>query len=164
MKRRLLLAKALVHRPQILVLDEPTAGVDIALREMLWDNIRKLNARGMTVILTTHYLEEAQEMCDEIAIINHGEVVARDTTRELLAGAEGKTLVIDPGDWTGDLPPLPDGVSAQRRPDGTLALRYAPLQMQADQIIDRLRSAGVPMVDLQTEQPHLEDVFRQLTG
>ncbi|WP_299360907.1 ABC transporter ATP-binding protein [uncultured Paracoccus sp.] len=164
MKRRLLLAKALVHRPQILVLDEPTAGVDIALREMLWDNIRKLNARGMTVILTTHYLEEAQEMCDEIAIINHGEVVARDTTRELLAGAEGKTLVIDPGDWTGDLPPLPDGVTTQRRPDGTLALRYAPLQMQADQIIDRLRSAGVPMVDLQTEQPHLEDVFRQLTG
>lgn len=164
MKRRLLLAKALVHKPRILVLDEPTAGVDIALREMLWTNVRRLNERGMTVILTTHYLEEAQEMCDEIAIIDHGSVVAHDSTSSLLARAETKTLVVDPGEWAGDLPPLPEGVKAERRGNGTLALSYAPGQMQADQIIDRLRAAGVPMLDLQTEQPDLEDVFRQLTG
>ncbi|MFT7254355.1 MAG: ABC-2 type transport system ATP-binding protein, partial [Paracoccaceae bacterium] len=83
MRRRLLLAKALVHHPHILVLDEPTAGVDIELRKMLWDNIRKLNQDGMTIILTTHYLEEAQEMCDEIAIISDGEVIVRDRTENL---------------------------------------------------------------------------------
>ena len=164
MKRRLLLAKALVHKPRILVLDEPTAGVDIALREMLWTNVRRLNERGMTVILTTHYLEEAQDMCDEIAIINHGQVVAHDSTARLLGRTESKTLVIDPGDWAGELPPLPEGAKGERRPDGTLALSYAPGRLQADQIVDRLRAAGVPMLDLQTEQPDLEDVFRQLTG
>ncbi len=165
MKRRLLLAKALVHRPRILVLDEPTAGVDIALREMLWTNVRHLNARGMTVILTTHYLEEAEEMCDQIAIINHGQVVARDNTRNLLAQSQAKTLIVDPGQgWTGDLPPMPGGVTATRRSDGTIALAYAPATTQADSIIDRLRAAGVPMVDVATEQPDLEDVFRELTG
>ncbi len=84
MRRRLLLGKALVHDPQILVLDEPTAGVDIELRQMLWKNVRKLNEAGKTIILTTHYLEEAEAMCDEIAIIHHGEVLVRDTTRQLL--------------------------------------------------------------------------------
>ena|ERR1711978_708309 len=103
-------------------------------------------------------------MCDEIAIINHGQVVAHDSTARLLGRTDSKTLVIDPGDWTGDLPALPDGVTAQRRPDRMLALSYAPTRMQADQIVDRLRAAGVPMLDLQTEQPDLEDVFRQLTG
>ena len=164
MKRRLLLAKALVHRPRILVLDEPTAGVDIALREMLWTNVRELNARGMTVILTTHYLEEAEQMCDQIAIINHGEVVARDFTRNLLAQSQSKTLIVDPGDgWTGTLPALPDGVTVTRQRDGTISLAYAPATMQADRIIDRLREAGVPMLDIATKQPDLEDVFRQLT-
>jgi ABC-2 type transport system ATP-binding protein len=85
MRRRLLLGKALVHGPQVLVLDEPTAGVDIELRQMLWENVRKLNADGMTIILTTHYLQEAEEMCDEIAIINHGEKVAQDSTANLLS-------------------------------------------------------------------------------
>ena len=100
----------------------------------------------------------------EIAIIDHGTVVAHDSTPSLLARAETKTLVVDPGEWAGDLPPLPEAVKAERRRNGTLALTYAPGQMQADQIIDRLRAAGVPMLDLQTEQPDLEDVFRQLTG
>jgi len=83
MRRRLLLAKALVHQPHVLVLDEPTAGVDIELRQMLWQNIRKLNEEGMTIILTTHYLEEAEEMCDEIGIIDQGSLVARDSTANL---------------------------------------------------------------------------------
>ena len=90
MRRRLLLAKALVHTPHVLVLDEPTAGVDIELRQMLWENVRRLNREGMTVILTTHYLEEAEEMCDEIAIINQGDLVARDSTVNLLSRLDGK--------------------------------------------------------------------------
>ena len=162
MKRRLLLAKALVHRPQILVLDEPTAGVDINLREMLWANVRKLNEQGMTIILTTHYLEEAEQMCDEIAIINHGEVVIRQNTRDLLSRTDGKTLVLDTG-GPATLPPLPEGVRQERRPDGRLAITYPPSRLRADQILDALRGAGIPILDVATEQPDLEDVFVELT-
>ena len=97
MRRRLLLAKALVHSPQILVLDEPTAGVDIELRQTLWDNVRRLNQEtGMTIILTTHYLEEAEKMCDQIAIMNHGKLIAQDSTPNLLAQLDGKTMHIQP--------------------------------------------------------------------
>lgn len=162
MKRRLLLAKALVHRPQILVLDEPTAGVDITLREMLWKNVRRLNDQGMTIILTTHYLEEAEQMCDEIAIINHGELIVRQPTRDLLARTDGKTLVLETG---GDapIPPLPQGARAETRPDGRLAITYAPSRLRADQILDVLRAGGVPILDVATEQPDLEDVFVELT-
>lgn len=165
MKRRLLLAKALVHRPRILVLDEPTAGVDIALREMLWANVRRLNEQGMTIILTTHYLEEAQAMCDEIAIIDRGRLIVQDRTEALLHRTDRKTLLVDPGpDWTGAPPPVPEGVTAERRPDGRLAFSYAPGRMRADRVIDALRGAGLPMRDVASEQPDLEDVFRQLTG
>ncbi|HRO13583.1 MAG TPA: ABC transporter ATP-binding protein [Paracoccus sp. (in: a-proteobacteria)] len=163
MKRRLLLAKALVHRPRILVLDEPTAGVDIGLREMLWANVRRLNEQGMTIILTTHYLEEAEEMCDRIAIINHGELVVEDRTCDLLARRGTKTLLIDPGEWRGAMPPLPAGVEAARRGDGQIALTYAPGLMQADRIIDSLRGAGVPIVDVASEQADLQEVFLALT-
>ena len=162
MRRRLLLAKALVHRPQILVLDEPTAGVDITLREMLWNNVRKLNQAGMTIILTTHYLEEAEEMCDEIAIINHGELVIRQGTRDLLARADGKTLVIDAGGRV-DLPALPQGARPEWRSDGRLAISYPPSRVRADQLLDALRGAGVPIIDVASEQPDLEDVFVEMT-
>ena len=162
MKRRLLLAKALVHRPRILVLDEPTAGVDIALRDMLWTNVRKLNAQGMTVILTTHYLQEAEEMCDEIAIINHGTKIVQEPTGHLLARAGSKTLLIDPGPWVGALPPLPQGVQAERR-DGRIALTWPMGGIEAHQVIDALRQGGVPMIDVATEEPDLEDVFLTLT-
>ncbi len=96
MKRRLLIAKALVHNPPVLVLDEPTAGVDIELRQLLWSYVRELNAAGTTVILTTHYLEEAEAMCDTIAIVNHGEVIARDRTSTLVSRLDAKSLVITP--------------------------------------------------------------------
>ncbi|TKW67022.1 MAG: ABC transporter ATP-binding protein [Paracoccus denitrificans] len=161
MKRRLLLAKALVHRPQVLVLDEPTAGVDIGLREMLWQNVRKLNDQGMTIILTTHYLEEAEAMCDRIAIIDRGEVLIEDSTAALLSRTDGKTLVIATDDTP--LPELPDGVTPERRTDGRLALSYQPSRIRPDQIIDALRSNGVPIRDIATEQPRLEDVFVELT-
>ncbi|MGN7868114.1 ABC transporter ATP-binding protein [Paracoccus sp. 22332] len=162
MRRRLLLAKALVHRPQILVLDEPTAGVDITLREMLWQNVRALNRQGMTIILTTHYLEEAEQMCDEIAIINHGALVVRQDTRSLLSRADGKTLVLDTGGRV-PLPPLPDGAHPEWRGDGRLAIGYPPSRVRADQVLDALRGAGIPILDVATEQPDLEDVFVEMT-
>lgn len=163
MRRRLLLGKALVHHPHILVLDEPTAGVDIELRQMLWQNVRQLNRDGMTIILTTHYLEEAEEMCDEIAIINHGQVVARDRTSVLMGSLDSKTLVIHPD---GPVPPslaLPDGVTAERRADGSLAIAYSRKRHGAGAILAALSEAGVGIADIATEEPHLEDVFLALT-
>jgi ABC-2 type transport system ATP-binding protein len=165
MRRRLLLGKALVHAPQVLVLDEPTAGVDIELRQMLWDNVRMLNReRGLTVILTTHYLEEAQEMCGEIAIVNHGQIVARDTTPNLLARMDHRTLVIVPDGATPAILPLPDGVSLTRRPGGALALGYRRGAVAVGAILDAVRAAGVQVRDIATEEPDLEDVFVALTS
>ena len=161
MRRRLLLGKALVHSPQILVLDEPTAGVDIGLRQMLWDNVRQLNADGMTVILTTHYLEEAQEMCDQIAIIHEGALRALDTTANLLSKLDTKTLVVEsesPLDIS-----LPAGVTQSQRADGTLAFTYSRSAISPGEILDALRLAGVKILDIQTEQPDLQDVFLEIT-
>jgi ABC-2 type transport system ATP-binding protein len=161
MRRRLLLGKALVHSPQILVLDEPTAGVDIGLRQMLWDNVRQLNADGMTVILTTHYLEEAQEMCDQIAIIHEGALRALDTTANLLSKLDTKTLVVEsesPVDIS-----LPAGVAQSQRADGTLAFTYSRSAISPSEILDALRLAGVKILDIQTEQPDLQDVFLDIT-
>lgn len=163
MRRRLLLGKALVHTPHVLVLDEPTAGVDIALRNMLWDNVRKLNAAGMTIILTTHYLQEAQEMCDEIAIINHGTVIARDSTANLLGRLDNKTLVITPAQ-PAPLPALPSGISGQQLPDGRLSFTYSASTTSADHILAILRDAGITITDIATQQADLEDVFLALTS
>ncbi|ROT97724.1 ABC transporter ATP-binding protein [Histidinibacterium lentulum] len=162
MRRRLLLGKALVHSPQILVLDEPTAGVDIELRTMLWQNVRRLNARGMTIILTTHYLEEAEEMCDEIAIINHGQVVAQDTTANLLSRLDAKTLVIEPMEATHP-PPVPEGVIVETRAGGVLAFTYRTSVHSAEDILEAVRRAGMHIRDVKTEQADLEDVFLDLT-
>ena len=163
MRRRLLLGKALVHRPQVLVLDEPTAGVDIELRQMLWDNVRKLNAEGMTIILTTHYLEEAEEMCDEIAIINHGEVVARDTKAALVGRLDAKTLVIEPEEAPKTDPVLPEGVEFSRRADGALAFAYRRSRTSPGDILEAVRAAGIRIRDVATEEADLEDVFLDLT-
>ena len=161
MRRRLLLGKALVHSPQILVLDEPTAGVDIGLRQMLWDNVRQLNANGMTVILTTHYLEEAQEMCDQIAIIHEGALRALDTTANLLSKLDTKTLVVESEPLV-DIS-LPAGVTQSQRADGTLAFTYSRSAILPSEILDALRLAGVRILDIQTEQPDLQDVFLDIT-
>jgi ABC-2 type transport system ATP-binding protein len=164
MRRRLLLGKALVHHPHILVLDEPTAGVDIELRQMLWANVRQLNRDGMTIILTTHYLEEAEEMCDEIAIINHGAVVARDRTSVLMSSFESKTLVVQPDCAIPASIPLPEGVTFQTRADGSLAVAYSRKRHTAGAILSALASAGVGINDIATEEPHLEDVFLAITS
>ncbi|MCL4144581.1 UNVERIFIED_CONTAM: hypothetical protein GTU68_006699 [Idotea baltica] len=162
MRRRLLLGKALVHSPQILVLDEPTAGVDIELRNMLWQHVRRLNEEGMTIILTTHYLEEAEQMCDQIAIINHGNVIANDTTANLLSKLDAKTLVIEP-DAPADLPTLPAGIDGVKHADGTLAFTYKTTQTRADTILGLVRDAGITIKDVRSQQPDLEDVFLELT-
>ena len=161
MRRRLLLGKALVHSPQILVLDEPTAGVDIALRQMLWENVRQLNLDGMTVILTTHYLEEAQEMCDQIAILNEGEIRALDTTANLLSKLDTKTLVVRTD--TSAKINLPDGVSLINRSDGSMAFSYSRNSTSPSEILDALRAANIHIIDIQTEQPDLQDVFLDIT-
>jgi ABC-2 type transport system ATP-binding protein len=162
MRRRLLLGKALVHRPQVLVLDEPTAGVDIELRQMLWANVRKLNAEGMTIILTTHYLQEAEEMCDEIAIIDHGQLIAQDKTSALIGRMDAKTLVITP------VGPPPDdlsvpGTTISHREGGQIALSYRRSETSPDDILSALRAVGLRLEDVATEEANLEDVFLELT-
>jgi len=162
MRRRLLLGKALVHHPHILVLDEPTAGVDIELRQMLWANVRRLNQAGMTIILTTHYLEEAEEMCDEIAIINKGSVVARDSTANLLERIDRKTMVIQPAKPPKALPEA-EGVQVEQRADGALALHYHAHATPAEAVLEAVRAAGISISDVRTEQADLQDVFLTLT-
>ena len=162
MRRRLLLGKALVHAPHVLVLDEPTAGVDIELRQMLWANVRRLNDQGMTIILTTHYLEEAQEMCDEIAIINHGEVVVRDRTEALIGRMDRKTLVIRP-DSPAELPKVPEGITADTRRDGAMVFSYRTSEFSAADIFGAVAAAGIGIRDVATEEADLEDVFVALT-
>lgn len=164
MRRRLLLGKALVHTPHILVLDEPTAGVDIELRNMLWANVRKMNEAGMTIILTTHYLEEAEEMCDEIAIINNGEKIAQDSTANLLGRLDVKTMVIEPDGDTPGAVSLPDGVELSHRSNGALAFTYHRATTSAEAVLAAIHTAGIRIRDVKTEDPDLEDVFLALTS
>lgn len=162
MRRRLLLGKALVHHPHILVLDEPTAGVDIELRQMLWENIRRLNRQGMTIILTTHYLEEAEEMCDEIAIINLGEVVARDSTAHLLGRLDARTMIIQPEGPVDVLPHGP-GLTVSRRDNGALEITYHSAETPAETVLAAVREANISIRDVKTRQADLQDVFLDLT-
>ena len=162
MKRRLLVAKAMVHAPPILILDEPTAGVDIELRKQLWDYVLELHASGVTIVLTTHYLEEAQELCEEIAIVNQGEVVACEPTEKLIASLDRKTLMVTPQDALAaapDLGPFPVDLTA----DGRLAIAYEPSKSQVGEILDHLSTAKIAVKDLTTVEPDLEDVFLELT-
>lgn len=163
MRRRLLVAKALVHRPPVLVLDEPTAGVDIELRHQLWTYVRALNAEGTTVVLTTHYLEEAEELCDRIAIIHRGRLAACDTTEALLARIDEKQLLIHPETHLAAVPAGLEVFHPEVRRDGALILSYKPSLTRLDAILERLREAGVVIRDLSTVESDLEDIFIQLT-
>lgn len=162
MKRRLLVAKAMVHSPPILILDEPTAGVDIELRKQLWEYVLKLHEQGVTIVLTTHYLEEAQELCKEIAIINHGEVVACEPTEKLISSLDRKTLMVTPNE---DVPAKPDlgPLAVDLKADGRLAINYQPSATKVAEILDRLNAAGVSVKDITTVEADLEDVFLELT-
>jgi ABC-2 type transport system ATP-binding protein len=162
MKRRLMVAKALVHQPPVLILDEPTAGVDVELRRQLWAYVRELNSRGVTIVLTTHYLEEAQALCDTIAIVNHGEVVACEPTRQLLGRIDTKSVVITPQTPFMEAPVL-EGFDSKLRPDGRLAITFHTAATSVEAVLSAVRSSGVGIKDLSTEDPDLEDVFLALT-
>ena len=162
MKRRLLVAKAMVHSPPILILDEPTAGVDIELRKQLWEYVLKLHEQGVTIVLTTHYLEEAQELCKEIAIINHGEVVACEPTEKLISSLDRKLLMVTPNEALAAKPDL-GPLSADLKADGRLAINYQPSVTKVGEILDRLNAAGISVKDITTVEADLEDVFLELT-
>lgn len=163
MRRRLLVAKALVHNPPVLVLDEPTAGVDIELRRQLWDYVLELNAQGVTIVLTTHYLEEAEELCDTIAIIDQGDVVACDTTQNLLTQIDNKTLLVRPAAPMAKAPAL-NGLDVTLRDDGRLAVHYNPAEHKAGAVIHTIQEAGIEIADLDTQGAELETVFMKLTS
>jgi len=164
MRRRLLVAKALVHRPPVLVLDEPTAGVDIELRRMLWEYVRELNAGGTTVILTTHYLEEAEAMCERIAILNHGELVACENTPDLLARLDAKTLLLRLSAPRAVPPDLGPEVTARMREPDLLELTYSRSRANAPALVAAAQAAGLEIADISTEEPKLEQVFLSLTA
>ena len=163
MKRRLLVAKALVHAPPVLVLDEPTAGVDIELRQQLWDYVRALNATGVTVVLTTHYLEEAEELCDRIAIINNGRVIADESTRTLVDRAREKLVEVTVDRDFVTLPSDPCFDKTDRVGERTVAIRYNRDRVNAGEVLAAVQAHGFGIVDVSTREPDLEDVFLTLT-
>jgi ABC-2 type transport system ATP-binding protein len=164
MKRRLLVAKAMVHSPPILVLDEPTAGVDIELRRELWAYVRSLNARGVTIVLTTHYLEEAEELCDRIAIIHHGRVIANEPTRQLVAKAREKSVVVS-FDHDLEATPTNDCFENVRLIDErTIEITYSKDRVNAGEVLSAVQREGLQIVDVRTREPDLEDVFLSLVS
>lgn len=163
MKRRLLVAKAMVHSPPILVLDEPTAGVDIDLRQQLWDYVRRLNDEGVTVVLTTHYLEEAEQLCDRIAIINHGRLIANEPTAELIAKAQDKEVVVTLDRAVAALPANSCFSKVEQVADDEIAITYAKDRMNAGEVLKALTDGGYGIIDVKTREPDLEDVFLTLT-
>jgi ABC-2 type transport system ATP-binding protein len=164
MKRRLLVAKAMVHSPPILVLDEPTAGVDIQLRQQLWAYVRELNQRGVTVVLTTHYLEEAEELCDRIAIINHGRLIANEPTRTLVNKAQEKAVEVT---VDRDLTEAPANACFEKivlKGPRTVEISYRKDRVNAGEVLGALTAAGLGIVDVSTKEADLEDVFLSLTS
>ena len=164
MRRRLMVAKALVHKPPVLVLDEPTAGVDIDLRQQLWAYVRGLNAEGVTVLLTTHYLEEAQSLCDRIAIIAQGKVVANDTTGALLAHVDAKTMTLTLDHLPDVIPDSLIRLGGQIGQGPKLVFRYRPTSggAGASAILAAVQAAGLVIYDISTEEADLEDIFLQV--
>ena len=164
MRRRLLVAKAMVHNPPIIILDEPTAGVDIELRKKLWDNFKKLNEEGVTIILTTHYLEEAETLCDEIAIIHKGKIVANDKKKNLLKLIDKKILIMK-----FEESPSKKLINALNEFGETkidkkiCVITFKPTKITIDNILKVTKSHGVTILDLQTKDANLEDVFITLT-
>lgn len=164
MKRRLMVAKALVHNPPVLILDEPTAGVDVELRRSLWAYVRELHANGTTIILTTHYLEEAEELCDEIAIISHGQVLAQEPTPQLLSRLDQRLLKITPREPLSVAPSIDGAIETEVQDDGTLCITFRSSETGIGRLLEKVREAGIGVSDLSTEQPNLEDVFVAMTS
>ncbi|WP_332765251.1 ABC transporter ATP-binding protein [Phenylobacterium sp.] len=163
MKRRLMVAKAMVHNPPVLILDEPTAGVDVELRRQLWAYVVELNRKGVTIVLTTHYLEEAQELCDQIAIVNRGEVVACEPTATLLKRLDTRNVVVTPEEPLMVAPEVA-GFETKARPGGAFSVTYRTGQSSVEQVLAAVRATGLHIKDISTEDPDLEDVFVSLTS
>jgi ABC-2 type transport system ATP-binding protein len=163
MKRRLLVAKAMVHSPPILVLDEPTAGVDVELRQQLWDYVRELNRQGVTIVLTTHYLQEAEELCDRIAIINHGRLIANEPTRTLVGMTQEKEVVVTVDRDLAAVPVAPCFDKIEISGVRTLSITYRKDRVNAGDVLAALQAEGLGIVDVSTRDPDLEDVFLNLT-
>jgi len=163
MKRRLMVAKAMVHSPPVLVLDEPTAGVDVELRQQLWAYVRQLNQRGVTIVLTTHYLEEAEELCDRIAIINHGKVIANEPTRDLVGMAQEKVVEVTVDRDIATAPQASCFQKVELKGDRVLEITYRKDLANAGQVLDAVQKDGFAIIDVSTKEPDLEDVFLNLT-
>jgi len=162
MKRRLMVAKAMTHNPPVLILDEPTAGVDVELRRQLWAYVVELNRSGVTIVLTTHYLEEAEELCDHIAIINRGEVAVSEPTKTLLRRLDVRNVVVTPEEPVTEAPALP-GFETKLRAGGSFQVSYRTGESSVEQVLAALRGVGLHIRDIATEDPDLEDVFLSLT-
>jgi len=164
MKRRLLIAKALVHTPPVIVLDEPTAGVDVELRRQLWELVSELNAGGVTVVLTTHYLEEAEQLCDRIAIINHGKLIANKPTRELVEMAREKIVVLTLDRDLAALPSHAAFLKCEHAGERTIKITYNKDRTNAGEVMAAVQSQGLGIIDVTTREADLEDVFVNLTS
>jgi len=163
MKRRLLVAKALVHQPPIIILDEPTAGVDVELRQNLWENLKSLNDQGVTIILTTHYLHEAEQMCDRIGILNKGNLVALDTTKNLLNKIQTKTVRFLLSNKVNIKDNSLETLKIISNIDNELIVSYEKNKIGIEKIINFLNINGVKITDISTDDGGLEDVFLKLT-
>ena len=163
MRRRLLLAKAMVHQPPILILDEPTAGVDVDLRQKLLENVKELNKQGVTIILTTHYLQEAEELCDRIAIINHGKIVALDKTENLLSEIHLKKIKFKVKNFKNIGDKLDDHLKIEYLKNNQISIKYDKTMTNIEDIIFKIKEKGLEIEDIMTEDADLEDVFIKLT-
>ena len=163
MKRRLLIAKAMVHRPPILVLDEPTAGVDVQLRQNLWNNVKGLNKQGVTIILTTHLMYEAEEMCNKIAIINKGNLIKLDTTENLLDSIKTKKIIFKVKKIQKINPENLNGIKFSYNSNNEITVLYERKKHKIDEIINKIKSTGMEIHDISTEEGNLEDIFIDLT-
>ena len=163
MKRRLLIAKAMVHRPPILVLDEPTAGVDVELRQNLWNNVRALNKKGVTIILTTHLMYEAQEMCNRIAILNKGNLIALDTTDNLLDSIKTKKIIFKVKKINNIKQENLNGIKFSYSSNNEITATYERKKHKIEEIINKVKNAGMEIYDISTDEGNLEDVFIDLT-
>lgn len=164
MRRRLLVAKALIHEPPVVILDEPTAGVDVDLRRSLWSHMRALNRQGVTVVLTTHYLEEAETMCDEIAIMDQGQIVASGETKALIRKLDEKKLTVSLTDPIQTLPDALGNLGAVLVDDHQIEVSYRPSQARIGDVLREIQAAGLGIRDLATTEADLEELFVRLTG
>ena len=161
MKRRLMIAKAMVHSPQVLILDEPTAGVDVSLRELLWQNIKDLNKKGVTILITTHYLEEAEALCDDVAIINKGEIVVNGNIKKLVKKIDKKILKI----YIDSLKVLPSGLSKigfKKHNSNEIFINYQPSKDSIDKLINEVVKYNIKIRDVSIKDTNLEDLFKEI--